>query len=109
MEQIKEMNLNKRIIVLSGLECGKHTFIVKVGHKKFYLDIDKNSQSICIDKYNYVSKIRNSFSKYDSKAEMKSLYVEKSYIDKDFMIKFDELSEACKIISRLSGQIIKIK
>ncbi len=94
------INLNHRDFDLSTLPMGKTQNIrLKVGRKFYLMDADKSALSITVDIYNEISKVRNSFSKYDEKADLKSLtFVNDCILTRGLVENFAELEKAVSLV-----------
>lgn len=96
------VNLNKTDIYLSGLPFGKTRNIkIKIGRKLYYLDIDKDSNSACIDFYNYCKSDRTAFSKYDKEANNCRMFVKNDAIlTRGFFKNIYEIKKAAELIEK---------
>lgn len=96
------VNLNKTDIYLNGFQCGKTQNVkIKIGRKLFLLDIDKNSNSSCIDFYNYCKSDRKAFSKYDKEANNCRVFVENNAIlTKEFFENIYEIEKAARLMEK---------
>ncbi len=96
------INLNHRDFDLSTLPMGKSQNIrIKVGRKIYLMDADKTALSITVDIYNQISKVRNTFSKYDEKANLKSLtFVNDCILTRDLVDNFVELEKAVSLVKK---------
>lgn len=96
------INLNHRNFHLRTLPMGKSQNIrLKVGRKFYLMDADKNALSITVDIYNELNKKRNSFSKYDEKANLKSLtFVNNCILTRDLVDNFTELEKAVSLVKK---------
>lgn len=105
------INLNHRDFNLSTLPMGKSQNIrVKVGRKVYLMDADKSALSITVDIYNELSKKRNTFSKYDEKANLKSLtLVNNCLLSRDLVENFAELEKAVSLIEKYKRDLYLTK
>lgn len=96
------INLNHRDFHLRTLPMGKTQNIhLKVGRKLYLMDADKNALSITVHIYNELSKKRNTFSKYDEKANLKSLtFVNDCILSRDLVDNFTELEKAVSLVKK---------
>ena len=92
-----QYNLNHESIYLSTFPYGKTLLIVKVGRKRFYLDVEKNSETIFVERYEFVSSDRKSFSKHDREANAIMLSFKTEHapiIDRKLLEGFPEIKKA---------------
>ena len=96
------INLNHRDFNLCTLPMGKTQNIrVKAGRKFYLMDTDKSALDITIDIYNELSKVRNSYSKYSEKANLKSLRLVKNcLLSRDLVENFAELENALALVEK---------
>ncbi len=96
------INLNHQDFHLSTLPMGKTQNIrLKVGRKVYLMDADKSALSITVDIYNELSKKRNTFSKYDERANLKSLtFVTDCILTRDLVNNFTELEKAVSMVKK---------
>lgn len=96
------INLNHRDFHLRNLPMGKTQNIrLKVGRKFYLMDADKNALSITLHIYNELSKVRNTFSKYDDKANLKSLtFVNDCILTRGLVESFTELEKAVSLVKK---------
>ena len=101
------INLNHRDFNLSTLPTGKTQNIrVKVGRKIYLMDADKSALSITVDIYNELNKVRNTFSKYDEKANLKSLtFVNDCILTRDLVENFAELENALALVKKYKSDL----
>ena len=94
-----EFNFNHYGLSLRNCRFGS-TFdvVVRIGRKRYYMDIVRDAKSACIMLYDYVSKDRSSFSKYDKQANMHSMLVKSdAYIRRDLLERIAEIEEAQRL------------
>jgi hypothetical protein len=101
------INLNHSDFNLSTLPMGKTQNIrVKVGRKIYLMDADKSALSITVDLYNKLSKERNTFSKYDEEADLKSLRLVKNcLLTRDLVENFAELKKAIALVEKYKSDL----
>ena len=104
MQDLKEINFNHRSLWLSELPRGRIQNIkIKYGRTIKYMDVEKDSSSVFIHVYDYVSKDRCSFSKY-GKANLKSLRVDArvrcNIINREFVENFSEIADAQAVVCK---------
>ena len=109
MEDIKLINLNKENLCLKDIECGKTTFIIKVGRKKQYLDIEKDAIRVCLEKYDYMSKNRQSFSKYGNNLKVLYLSGRDDILSKEFFMNYDSIYENLKRYEEAKRELLNTK
>lgn len=74
-------NLNHECVFISDFESGNHQNItIKLGKCFYLLDISKNAKTTFLDFYKRVAEKRETFSKYDKRAELTFLVVQNSAI-----------------------------
>ena len=101
------INLNHGCVCVDGLKYGKHTIIVKIGKKLYYLDITKNAANAHIDLYKKTTKNRNDQSKYDTPDAILGVAIKNtSIIDRKFLGHLKEIKEARDIIKEYGKNII---
>lgn len=96
------INLNYKNFHLKTLPMGKTQNIrLKVGRKFYLMDADKNALSITVHIYNELNKKRNTFSKYDEQANLKSLtFVNNCILTRDLVENFAELEKAVSLVKK---------
>ena len=101
------INLNHRCICVDYLKYGKHTIIVKIGKKLYYLDITKNAANANIDLYKKTTKNRHNQSKYDTPDAILGIAIKNTaIIDRNFLEHLKEINEARDIIKEYGRNII---
>ncbi len=101
------INLNHRDFDLSTLPNGKSQNIrLKVGRKIYLMDVDKSALDISVDIYNQIGKVRNSFSKYSEKADLKSLRLTVNCrLTRDLVDNFAELKKAIALVEKYKSDL----
>lgn len=90
-------NLNHEYIFMGDFECGHHQNIsLKIGRSFYLLDIRKNALLTSIHFYKRVSKARETFSKYEGKAELVGLFVQNNAILERRFFENAKVIKACQ-------------
>lgn len=96
---IEKINFNHDSLNLKKLNSGKFYRIdIKIGRKKYKMDIDKNVLSTVIEVYHAD---RDSQSKYDPKADRHSIYVKSDgIIDREIIENIENIEKAQRIVRK---------
>lgn len=102
------LNLNKHTLLVEKFDFGKTTIVVKIGRKKFYLDIDKNRIGYTLTLYNLVNKDRTKFSKYDEKANAVMMtFNEYRLFDRNFFENMEQIQKSEQLLNKFGFRIEK--
>ena len=98
----KQFNLNHGKIYLTELPCGKtQNIVVKVGRRKYYLDIDINSTDAYVQRYAF-AKNRESISKYA--VGCVSVFCKPTAtLDREFIEQMESIEKAQEILRKFVG------
>ena len=86
---------------IEDIPCGKHhRLIIKIGRKKYYMDINKDKLHAYIELYDYVPD-----SKYNN-SNLHGIWVNSNaYIDKVFLLNIDAIEKAERIVERYRHEL----
>lgn len=105
-------NLNRygATIYISDYPCGTHANIpVKIGRKKYLVDIKKDSASALIELYRQCGSDRKSFSKYDARADLATVFVAPdASLSRAFFDDIRKIEEAQRIVAKYRQQLSRV-
>lgn len=71
----------------------------KIGQKQYYMDIHKTTDGTWIELYRKTAKNRSDQSKYDTKSELHSVYVQNdAIVGRKFMEHIEEIENAVSVV-----------
>lgn len=101
------INLNKEFLNIGKLPNGKTQNIeIKIGRKLYYVDVDKNCESACIDFYKKIGTDRKNQSKYGVDGVLGVFVKIDALLGRDFFEEIEDIDKAQKIY-RKWGNVIK--
>lgn len=101
------LNLNKEFLNIGKLPNGKTQNIeVKIGRKLYYIDVDKNCDSACVDFYKKIEADRTKQSKYSVDGVLGVFVKVDAFLGRDFFEQILEIKKAQEIFSKW-GNVIK--
>lgn len=100
------INLNKELLDIDKLQNGKTQNIeVKVGKKLYYVDVDKNCDSACVDFYQKVGTNRKNQSKYSVDSVLAVFVKTDALLDRAFFEEIEEIKKAQEIYRKWGDQL----
>lgn len=101
------LNLNKEFLNIGKLPNGKTQNIeVKIGRKLYYIDVDKNCDSACVDFYKKIGAERTKQSKYGVDGVLGVFVKVDAFLDREFFNQISEIKKAQEIFNKW-GNVIK--
>ncbi len=101
------LNLNKGFLNIGEFPNGKtHNIEIKIGRKLYYVDVDKNCDSACIDFYKKIGTERKKQSKYSVDGVLGVFVKIDALLGRAFFEEIKDIEKAQKIY-RKWGNVIK--
>lgn len=100
------LNLNKEFLNVGKMPIGKTQNIeIKIGRKLYYVDVDKNRDSACIDFYKKIGTDRTRQSKYNIDGILGVFVKPDALLNRTFFEQIEEIEKAQMIYSKWSNVI----